>query len=107
MKPYYGIRAYITYTNGLLFKEQLLIIPQNLQDEMLNQTHSADSGISSCKRRIKEVMYWPGISRNMEKFVEEYKICKQNVEITNKLETLQQHDRAKSPWAKIGMDLCK
>ena len=32
MKLYYGIRAYITYTNGLLFKEQLLIIPQKLQE---------------------------------------------------------------------------
>ena len=74
---------------------------------MLNQTHSAHSGISACKRRIKEVMYWPGISRDMEKFVEECKIYKQNVEITNKHETLQQHDREKSPWAKIGMDLCQ
>ena len=107
MKPYYSIRAYIIYTNGLLFKEQLLIIPHNLQEEMLNQTHSAHSGISACKRRFKEVMYWPVISRGMEKFVEECKICKQHVEITNKHETLQQHDRAKSPWAKIGMDLCQ
>ena len=105
MKPYYSIRSYITYTNGLLFKEKLLIIPHKLQEEMLNQTHSAHSGISACKRRIKEVMYWPGISRDMEKFVEECKICKQNVEITNKHETLQQHDRAKSPWAKLGMYL--
>ena len=41
----------------------------------------------------------------MEKFMEDCKICKQNVEITNKHETLQQHDRVKSPWEKIGMDL--
>ena len=52
-------------------------------------------------------MYWPGISRDMEKFVEECNTCKSNVEIMNKHETIQQYDRAKSPWAKIGMDLCQ
>ena len=107
MIHYYSTRAYIIYNNGLLFKDQLLIIPQKLQYEMKIQTHSAHSGITACKRRVKYLMYWPGISKDMETFVEECKICKQITEIMHKRETLHQHDRANSLWAKIGMYLCQ
>ena len=65
MIQYYSIRAYITYNNGLLFKDQLLIIPQKLQEEMKIQTHSEHSGITACKRIIQDVMYWPCISKDM------------------------------------------
>ena len=59
--PYY-IRNMITQTEGILFKDQLVMIPSKLSEEVMQQAHVAHSGIGACRRRLKDIMYWPDMN---------------------------------------------
>ena len=105
--PYYSIRNMITQTEGLLFKDQLVMIPSKLREEMMQQAHVAHSGIGDCRRRLKDTMYWPGMNKDIEQYIQTCESCIKHTEIQNKRETIIQHKRGDTPWSKIGMDLCQ
>ena len=57
----------ITHTEVILFKYQLLMIPNKLHEEMKQQYNVSHSGVGECsiRREIKEMMYWPCINKDI------------------------------------------
>ena len=70
----------ITTNNRVIFKEDKLIVPQRLRNEMLSLAHANHGGIGSYLRRIREVIYWPGMTKQMTQNVKTCEICKKYVE---------------------------
>ena len=101
------MRNTITEVDGLLFKDERIIIPNNMKTEMLECAHFAHAGIGACQRRLRDSMYWPGMTKDLEKFVENCSICRKHAEQTVQNEPMIPHDRGSHPWSKIGMDLCQ
>ena len=95
----------ITQTEVILFKDQLVMIPSKLREEMIQHAHVAHSGIDACRRRLKDIMYWPGMNKDIEQYIQTCESCIKHTEIQNKRETFIQHKRGDTPWSKIGMDL--
>ena len=67
--PYYSIRNTITHIDGLIFKDQLLIVPNTLRKEIMTQAHAAYGGIGACSHRIRDIAYWPGINNDIENYI--------------------------------------
>ena len=105
--PYRSMRNTITEVDGLLFKDERIIILNNMKTEMLECAHFAHAGIGACQRRLRDSMYWPGMTKYLEKFVENGSICRKHAEQTVKNEPMIPHDIGSHPWSKIGMDLCQ
>ena len=103
---YYSIRNTITHIDGLIFKDQLLIVPNTLRKEMMQQAHAVH-GIGSCRRRLRNIAYWPGINNDIENYITTCPSCIKHSEIQNKKKPLLQHARGETPWSKIGIDLCQ
>ena len=72
--------------------------PRVVRTEMLNLIHSSHLGIVKCKRRSKDVMYWPGMSKDIEKIVCE--VCVQHSP-SNPKEPLIPLQLPDKPWANL------
>ena len=50
------MRNTITEVDGLLFKDEIIIIPNNMETEMLDCAYFAHAGIGACQRRLRDSM---------------------------------------------------
>lgn len=105
-----GLRAYWPYRDevhaeeGLLLRSNRLIVPRKLRPEMLRLLHASHGGIEKTKHRAREVLYWPGLDRDIEEAVQQCKVCKL-FQHQQPREPLQCYPIPTGPWQNVAMDL--
>ena len=52
-----------------------LVIPSSLQKELLQRIHEGHQGIVKCRERVKTSIWWPGVSKDVENFVNNCDKC--------------------------------
>ncbi|KAK9496780.1 hypothetical protein O3M35_012973 [Rhynocoris fuscipes] len=72
----------------------------------LMRLHEGHMGITKCRRRAQESVWWPGYSQDIQKMVKACKECIENSRI-NKAEPLITTKLPEQPWLLIGVDLFK
>ncbi|XP_051782102.1 uncharacterized protein K02A2.6-like [Erpetoichthys calabaricus] len=103
IKPFWQHRMDFHLANDLLMKGQRLVIPHILRTNILERLHEGHQGISKCRARARESVWWPGISTEIGHMVDSCEICqKHRVQSHEPLIPTQVPDR---PWQKVGMDL--
>jgi len=102
--PFWNYHDEISIADGILFKGERVIVPKSMQPDMLKIIHSAHMGTEKCKRRAKEVLYWPGMNSQIEDVVSNCQTCSMYQRSQMK-EPLIYHEVPKRPWAKVGADL--
>ncbi|GBO35880.1 Uncharacterized protein K02A2.6, partial [Araneus ventricosus] len=104
VKLYYKVKNDLYINEGLLFINEKLIVPYSLRRDMLQLVHEAHFGIEKCKRRTREIMYWPGMNSDIENEVSQCGIC-EKFKKANSKEPLKPHTVPFRPFEKIGVDL--
>ncbi|KAK3708825.1 hypothetical protein QZH41_019571, partial [Actinostola sp. cb2023] len=66
IKLYQPYAAELTVQNGLLLKGCQLVIPLSMRMEMLDRIHAGHQGITKCRARARQAVWWPGMSRQIE-----------------------------------------
>ena len=81
-----------------------IVIPKNLQADILQKIHAGQCGIEKCKRHAQQNVFWPGMNRDIETTVKRCKVC---IELLpSKLaDSLLHHEVRMRPWQKIGSDI--
>ncbi len=104
VKPYYMIRDDLSYVHNLILKDQRIVVPTVLRQEMKETLHTDHSGIERCKRRARDTLYWPGINAHLEDYVASCTTC---IEFRNQQqkEKLIPHNIPSEVWSKVGTDL--
>jgi hypothetical protein len=77
LRPYWNIRSSLTYCNQLLLFGTRIVIPKNLQHTTLAKIHHGHQGIQKCRLRVSAAMWWPGISKEVEDYIQRCPICVQ------------------------------
>lgn len=90
--------------NGLLLKQDKIVIPQKMRQEILTRVHEGHLGIEKCKRRARETVFWPGMNRDIESLISRCVTCQKyrNKQIK---EPMVIAETPTAPWHKVGMDL--
>ncbi|XDV38013.1 hypothetical protein PO909_007505 [Leuciscus waleckii] len=104
IQQYWTFREEISYTDGLLLKNGKLVVPHKMRDEMLERIHEAHMGIVKCKERARDVLFWPGMAKQIEDVVSKCDICNKHRN-SNSREPLVSHPVPERAWSKLGMDL--
>lgn len=92
------------FVGGIIFKDNLVYIPKCVRTEMLNRLHDGHMGIDRCKRHAREVMFWPGMSRDVEAMVRRCRACAERAARPPR-EPLMPHHIPPLPWTKVGSDI--
>ena len=66
ISEYWNIRDQIHEIDDLLFFGDRIIVPQELRRNMLELLHESHLGMAKTKSRARTVIFWPGISRDIE-----------------------------------------
>ena len=102
--PYFNIREELAVQDGIIFKGPRCIIPQSLRKKVKQKIHRAHTGVQSCLRRAREVVFWPSMNQEITDYVKQCDIC--NTFANQQLrEPLIVHDVPHRPWQKVGCDL--
>ena len=87
-----------------MFKGERLVIPASVKNEMLAKIHASHIGIQGSLRRAREVIYWPGMNKDVEDYVCKCTVCSSQPVQQGK-EPLICHELPNRPWEKIAVDL--
>ena len=76
LKPYWPHRSDFSSTpDGLLLFGQRIVIPAALRLQVLDQIHTGHQGITKCRQRARQSVWWPGISAHLQAHVENCQTC--------------------------------
>ena len=103
LRKYFKLKNDLFSIEGMLFVNDK-VVPKVLRPEMLSLIHESHLGIEKCKNRAREIMFWPGLSQDIENTVQKCEICmKFQKSLSN--EPLLPHNIPERPFQKIGIDL--
>lgn len=73
--PYFLCKSDLQFENGCLFRGHRIVIPLNLRDKMLAELHDSHLGIIKSKSNARSRMWWPGIDRDIERWIGSCEAC--------------------------------
>ena len=104
VREYWNVRSELSEAKGLILKGSKIVVPATMRALMLNKIHEGHLGIEKCKRRAREVVYWPRINQDISDMVQNCHSCLMYKPNQQK-ETLKPHAVPNRPWEKIAADL--
>lgn len=104
VSPYFSYRDEINVQDGVLLRGERVIIPSILRGEIKRKLHAGHSGINSCLRRARELIFWPGMSSEIRQYIESCNVCASSAS-RQAPEPLYMHDIPDRPWQKVGTDI--
>lgn len=103
LQPYWNVRDQLHEASGLLFNGERLIVPFSLRRDMLSLVHESHLRSQTCKARAREIVYCPGITRDIST-VEKCEICIALRPQQTK-EPLHPHEVPDRPWQRLATDI--
>ena len=73
--PYYSVASEISVQQGLLMRGGRIIIPPSLRQEILGKIHAGHQGITKCRERARQSVWWPRMSKELENLVKNCTEC--------------------------------
>ena len=104
IREYWNYREELTLHNGVLFKNQKVIIPKAMRLEMISRIHSSHLGIESCLRKARDLVFWPSMNSEIKEAVIKCSVCAE-YQAKNPKQPMQTHSIPDRPWSKVGTDL--
>ena len=75
LKKFWGIKDHLTIDDDLIVYGCHLFIPSALRATMLSRLHEAHQGVSCSQARARLTLYWPGIDKDIENYVQNCRHC--------------------------------
>ena len=104
VQQYYNFREELTTQSGFLFRGNRLIIPVGYREEIMSKLHASHSGINGFIRRARELIYWPGMYKEVEDYVKCCSVCNKYKPDQQK-EPIVSFEVPEQPWEILGCDL--
>ena len=104
MKTYFKCRSDLHELDGLVFKNESVVIPVAMRNDIINCLHESHRGVERTINLAKDKVYWPNISDDIYKVVTNCHVC-QKYKNSNPRQPLLPHEPVDIPWSKVGIDL--
>ena len=94
----------LTVEDGLILKVEALLVPDSKQEHVLRQLYDGHQGITKTNLQAKNVVYWPGMTRDIEQMINSCTTCHQfqAKQCNTSLEKCPTPDH---PWQTLASDL--
>ena len=88
--------------NGSVMKGARLMIPSTLRSKVLEQIHEGHLGIEKCMLKVRDSVFWPGISNDIRETVEKCGICEASSKSSKSIGNVS--DVPPHAWHTLGTD---
>ena len=72
---FWNHRDELTYMDGVILKGNGIIIPETLQNNILNKLHASHLGMVKTKEQARMVVFWPNITKDIENMIGSCSTC--------------------------------
>lgn len=103
MQPYWRNKHSLTIADNLLMFNDRLVIQRSLRLEVLSQLHHGHLGVTKCKARAADSVWWPLINDMIEEMVAKSQTCAKNRQ--ERKEPLLPASLPNRPWERVASDL--
>ena len=103
MRKYFPMAAEFTVENNLLLRGNRIVIPPPLRQSLLSHIHDGHQGITKCRERARNSVWWPGVSRDIEHLVNRCETCTK-AQIQH-AQPLIPSPLPELPWQRVATDL--
>lgn len=103
LRKYKAVKDDLTIRNGIIVKTGCAVMPEKLRKRALQVAHEGHPTTAKMKSIIRQRVWWPGISKDVQNWVESCKTCA----ISGKPETTTPMERVFVPnavWETIAID---
>ena len=104
IQQFWPYQHLLTQVQGLILKGVQIVIPRSLRKKMLARAHEGHQGIAKTKVLMRETMWWPGMSNEIEQMIAGCDVC-----------ACYRHQQCKEPqsstpspqlpWERVAVDL--
>ena len=70
LRELYHARGNLSVVDDLLMYVNRIVIPESMRKEMLMRIHEGHMGITKCRLKAQDAIWWPGISTDIKTYVE-------------------------------------
>lgn len=88
---------------GILMKGTKMVLPKGLREQALETAHTGHPGMTNMKNLLRLGVWWPGMDREIEKFVESCPDCQLVTKTSHPL-PIEMTSMPKNPWDYVSMD---
>lgn len=106
LRDYFVTRSELSVSRGLLLYRNRIVIPETLRDEVLRSIHDGHLGLTKCRARAQDSVWWPGITQDIRNLINTCEFC-QTHRPSQLREPLKYTPLPSRPWQKVGADLCE
>ncbi|XP_055543091.1 uncharacterized protein K02A2.6-like [Wyeomyia smithii] len=103
LQKYNAVENDLTFRNRIIIKTGCAVIPEKLRKKALQAAHEGHTSTAKMESIIRQRVWWPGLSKDVQNWVESCKTCA----INGKPEKTTPMERAFVPhavWEKIALD---
>lgn len=75
LKQFWEVRMELSFDKDLVLRGNRVIPPKNLRNKVLHLCHEGHFGVIRTKSVVKGIFWWPGVDKEVEKFVRECPVC--------------------------------
>lgn len=104
--PYYAVKDSLSTCRNLLLYGDRIAIPKCMRAEIGERLHDGHMGIVKCRERAKQSVWWPGIGKALQKWIEHCKQCQVTKPAQNR-EPLMPTPLPDRPWSRVAADICE
>ncbi len=104
IREYFSVNAHLSVMDGLLLYDDRIVIPPALRAEVLQKIHAGHMGITKCKTRASQSVWWFGIGNDIVNIVKSCEFC-QTHQPTQRKEPLMPTALPEGPWEYVAADL--
>jgi hypothetical protein len=102
LKVYYNEQSYLSVHDGLLMRSSRLVIPASLRHDVLRYLHDGHQGVSKTKEAAAKVVWWPGLSNDVDIMVKTCTECSKHRR--PRVEPMKGTPFPERPWSRVGAD---
>ena len=104
VRSYWHVRHELTVNEGLLFKQDRVVIPTSLRPNILYKLHAAHRGAEFTLRHARNCVFWPGLNSQITDMCKNCATCAQHAH-QHPREPLQPYPVPTLPWQLVSQDL--
>ena len=68
-RPYHHVRHELSMADGMLLRDTRIVIPHVMRPDVLSKIHHGHQGVTKCRERAKQGVWWPGLSQEIADMV--------------------------------------
>ena len=103
LQQFYQRRESLSILDGCLLFSDRVVVPEELQKQVLHQLHSGHPGMVRMKSLARSYVYWPGLDSQVEDIVRNCTHCATAAKLPVKT-TLSSWPVPERPWARVHVD---